>query len=69
VEYFYRFPPHIDHAALQDIFDEEELTTLNDYHFASAMDYELMLAKWGCKIRDMMSDIKEAKSVLTAYSI
>ena len=46
MEYFYRFPPHIDHAALQDIFDEEELTTLNYYHFASAMNYELMLTKW-----------------------
>ena len=39
-------PPHIDHAALQDIFDEEELTTLNYYHLASAMNYEMALTKW-----------------------
>ena len=39
-------PPHIDHAALQDIFDEEELTTPNYYHFASAMNYEMALTKW-----------------------
>ena len=37
---------HIDHAALQDIFDEEELTTLNYYHLASAMNYEMALTKW-----------------------
>ena len=39
-------PPHIDNAALQDIFDEEELTTLNYYHLASAMNYEMTLTKW-----------------------
>ena len=39
-------PPHIDSAALQDIFDEEELTTLNYYHLASAMNYEMTLTKW-----------------------
>ena len=39
-------PPHIDHAALQDIFDEEELTTPNYYHLASAMNYEMALTKW-----------------------
>ena len=39
-------PPHIDHPALQDIFDEEELTTPNYYHLASAMNYEMALTKW-----------------------
>ena len=39
-------PPHIDNAALQEIFDEEELTTLNYYHLASAMNYEMTLTKW-----------------------
>ena len=39
-------PPHIDNAALQDIFDEEELTPLNYYHLASAMNYEMTLTKW-----------------------
>ena len=43
---FLPLPPHIDHAALQDIFDEEELTTLNYYHLASAMNYEMILTKW-----------------------
>ena len=43
---FLPLPPHVNHATLQDIFNEEELTTLNYYHFASAMNYELMLTKW-----------------------
>ena len=38
-------PPHIDHAALQEIFDEEELTTLNYYHLAYAMNCEMALTK------------------------
>ena len=39
-------PPHIDNAALQDILDKEELTTLNYYLLASAMNYEMTLTKW-----------------------
>ena len=39
-------PPHVDNVALQDIFDEEELTTRNYYHLASAMNYEMTLTKW-----------------------
>ena len=38
-------PPHIDHAALQEVFDEDELTTLNYYHLAYAMNCEMVLTK------------------------
>ncbi len=43
---FLPLPPHVNHATLQDIFDEEELTTLNYYHLATAMNYEMILTKW-----------------------
>ena len=43
---FLPLPLHVNHATLQDIFDEEELTALNYYHLATAMNYEMILTKW-----------------------
>ena len=43
---FLPLPPHVNYATLQDIFDEEELTALNYYHLATAMNYEMILTKW-----------------------